>query len=119
MRKIIVVLLAGVVSITAANAGEEKSDAAAIDAKIEASFAAADLDKNGSVTREEFDANYAAKAQEAAANGEIWDDAHKEKALVDFTTMAGEDGSVTLEEAKAFVVAKQEAAAAAAESQGS
>lgn len=96
--------------VVAENAGEATAEEAPdMEAQVEARFKEVDVDADGIVTRAEYEADYAKKAEEAATKGEAWDDERRAKAAADFVAMAGEDDAVTLEEAKAFVAARQAA----------
>ena len=118
MTKSMIALFAGAsaLSFAVANAGEMKETKAADDitAEIEAVFAAADTDGSGTISRAEHDAYFAQKSAEAAAEGEAWGEDKKAKADADFAAMAGDDDEVSMDEAKAFVMAKYEENAAEA-----
>jgi len=120
MNKFVIALAVGTVSFSSAFAGEEKAKTEAVDveAHVEARFVEVDSDADGIVTRAEYDADFAKKAEKAAAEGEAWTDEKKAEADADFVAMAGEDGAVTLAEAKAFVLAKQAATATPVDSTG-
>ena len=89
MRKLLVAAIvgAGAFAASSAMAGDKKD----WEAKVEESFAAMDTDNSGTVSRDEYLAHKAAKA------GKHWDK-HE----------LGDDGELSLEEAKAHYKAMKE-----------
>ena len=97
MKKTAFVLIAGATAFAAASAfaghheGKKEDHMEKMTAKLEAKFAKVDADGNGQITRDEFMAYKMAEAEEA------WN-AHGE--------YIGDDEQVSLEEAKAYHMAK-------------